>query len=164
MDFITRLRIGGVGIGKKGTISIAPIYDEVNSFDDGTGWIEPDNWDKTKAVFFKDLPPLLRAIVPNIGRKSIQKQLQGHGMGKHSTEEIYAIGIAALTALSDFLADKTFFFGDEPTSLDASAYEILANILGTPFNSPIKNRAQQLNNIVAYCDRGGDRYYPISPG
>ncbi len=125
-------------------------------------WIEPDNWEKTKAVFFKDLPPLLRAIVPNIGRKSIQKQLQGHGMGKHSSAEIYAIGIVDLIALSDFLADKPFFFGNEPTSLDASAYGMLANILGTPFDSPIKDRAQQLNNIVAYCARIRDRYYPIS--
>ena len=85
-------------------------------------------------------------------------------MGKHSSAEIYAIGIADLTALSDFLADKPFFFGNEPTSLDASAYGILANILGTPFNSPLKDRAQQLTNIVAYCDRIRDRYYPIYAG
>ncbi|WP_295614063.1 glutathione S-transferase family protein [Chamaesiphon sp. GL140_3_metabinner_50] len=127
-------------------------------------WIEPDNWEKTKAIFFKDLPPLLRATVPNIGRKNMQKQLEGHGMGKHSSAEIYAIGIADLTALSDFLADKPFFFGDEPTSLDASAYGILANILETPFNSPLKDRAQKSNNIVAYCHRIRDRYYPISAG
>jgi glutathione S-transferase len=125
-------------------------------------WIEPKNWETTKAVFFNELPPLLKAIIPNLGRKSIQKQLQGHGMGKHSSAEIYAIGIADLLALSDFLSDKPFFLGTEPTSLDASAYGILANILGTPFDSPIKDRAQQLNNIVAYCDRIRDRYYPQS--
>ncbi|WP_310483468.1 glutathione S-transferase C-terminal domain-containing protein [Chamaesiphon sp. VAR_48_metabat_403] len=49
-----------------------------------------------------------------------------------------------------------------PTTLDASAYGILANILGSPFDSPLKERARQLNNIVAYCDRMRDRYYPIS--
>jgi glutathione S-transferase len=98
--------------------------------------------------------------VPNMLRKNNQKKLQGHGMGKHSSEEIYAIGIADLIALSDFLADKLFFFGNKPTSLDASAYGILANILWAPFDSPIKNKAQQLNNIVAYCDQMRDRYYP----
>jgi Glutathione S-transferase, C-terminal domain len=82
-------------------------------------------------------------------------------MGKHSSEEIYAIGIADLTALSDFLSDKPFFFGSEPTSLDAAAYGILANILWAPFDSPIKNKAQQLANIVAYCTRMRDQYYPI---
>jgi glutathione S-transferase len=58
------------------------------------------------------------------------------------------------------MKSQKFFFGDEPTSLDASAYGILANILGSPFASPVKDRAQQLNNIVAYRDRIRDRYYP----
>jgi glutathione S-transferase len=123
-------------------------------------WIEADNWETTKAIFFSELPPIIKSIVPNMLRKNNQKKLQGHGMGKHSSEEIYAIGIADLIALSDFLADKLFFFGNKPTSLDASAYGILANILWAPFDSPIKNKAQQLNNIVAYCDRMRDRYYP----
>ena len=122
-------------------------------------WSEPKNWEMTKAVSFKELPALLKATVPNLARKDMQKQIQGHGMGKHSFEEIYAIGIADLVALADFLGDKKFFFGDEPTSLDASAYGILANILGTPFDSPLKDKAQQLNNIVGYCDRIRDRYY-----
>jgi glutathione S-transferase len=123
-------------------------------------WIEPANWEKTKAIFFSELPPIIKSIVPNIARKDTQKQLKGQGMGKHSSEEIYAIGITDLTALSDFLSDKTFFFGAEPTSLDASAYGILANILWSPFDSPIKKKAQQLDNIVAYCTRMRDRYYP----
>jgi glutathione S-transferase len=122
-------------------------------------WIDPKNWEITKEVFFKEFPPILKAIVPSLARKDMQKQLQGHGMGKHSSEEIYAIGIADLLALSDFLSNKQFFFGDRPTALDAAAYGILANILGTPFDSPLKEKAQQLNNIVAYRDRVRDRYY-----
>jgi glutathione S-transferase len=122
-------------------------------------WIEPANWEITKEVFFKDLPPIIKSIVPNLAQKDTRKKLECHGMGKHSSEEIYAIGIADLLALSDFLSDKQYFFGDKPTSLDASAYGILANILGSPFDSPLKERAQQLNNIVAYRDRIRDRYY-----
>jgi glutathione S-transferase len=125
-------------------------------------WMEPANWETTKEVFFKELPPILKAIVPGIARKDTHKQLAGHGMGKHSAEEIYAIGIADLLALADFLGDKPFFLGDKPTSLDASAYGILANILGTPYDSPLKDKAQQLTNIVAYRDRIRDLYYPTA--
>jgi glutathione S-transferase len=125
-------------------------------------WIEPENWEITKATFFSELPPIIKSIVPNQLRKVNQKKLQAHGMGKHSREEIYAIGVADITALSDFLADKSFFFGNEPTSLDASAYGILANILWAPFDSPMRKKAQQLDNIGAYCDRMRDRYYPTT--
>jgi glutathione S-transferase len=122
-------------------------------------WSEPENWEKTKEAFFGSLPPLLKTFVPNLVRKDMLKKLIGHGIGKHSNTEIYNIGIADLIALSDFLADKQFLFGDEPTSLDASAYGILANILWSPFNSVLKDRAETLDNIFAYCHRIRDRYY-----
>jgi glutathione S-transferase len=122
-------------------------------------WIEPANWVKYKAELFGNLPPIIRSVVPSIIRNSNRKKLDGHGMGKHRPEEIYAIGNADLIALSDFLGEKTFFFGSEPTSLDASAYGILANILWAPLDSPLREKAQQLENLGRYCDRIRDRYY-----
>jgi glutathione S-transferase len=80
--------------------------------------------------------------------------------GDRCAAEIYAIGGADITALSDFLADQPFFFGSQPTTLDASAYGILTSILRTPLESPLKYQAQQLANLPAYCDRMRDRYYP----
>jgi glutathione S-transferase len=123
-------------------------------------WVENDNWEITKKAYFADLPPVIGSIVPNLLRQGARKKLQAQGIGKHSAAEIYAIGIADLMALCDFLADKPFFLGNEPTTLDAAAYGSLANILWPPYNSPLKAKAQQLNNIVAYCDRMRDRYYP----
>lgn len=125
-------------------------------------WQEPANWEKTKAALFSNLPPILKSIVPNIVRNKTRQKLQGHGMGKHSAAEIYAIGCADIVALSDFLADKPFFLGAQPTSLDASAYGILVSMLWTPIESPVKAQAQQLPNLTAYCERMRDRYYPLS--
>ena len=48
----------------------------------------------------------------------------------------------------------------EPTSLDASAYGILANILWLPLDSPLREKAQELANLGDYCTRIRDRYYP----
>jgi glutathione S-transferase len=125
-------------------------------------WQEPANWEKTKAALFGDLPSILKPIVPNIVRNKTRKSLQNHGLGKHSTAEIYTIGCADITALSDFLADKPFFLGTEPTSLDASAYGILTSVLRTPIQSPMQDHAQQLPNLSSYCERMSDRYYPSS--
>jgi glutathione S-transferase len=126
-------------------------------------WQEPANWEQTKAGLFPGLPPIISFLVPNMIRNQTRQKLQGHGLGKHSAAEIYAIGCADLTALSDFLAAKPFFLGDQPTSLDASAYGILANILWTPTVSPMQAHTQQLSNLTAYAERMRDRYYPISP-
>ena len=81
-------------------------------------------------------------------------------MGRHSREEILAIGKADITALADFLADKPFFLGAEPTSLDATAYPFLANVPWFPLDTPIKAHAAARPNPQSYCERMKARYYP----
>jgi glutathione S-transferase len=125
-------------------------------------WQEPANWPIIKEAFFQDLPLFLKSIVPPIARRATSKNLYGHGMGRHSAAEIYSIGNTDLLALADFLAAKPFFMGDRPTSLDASAYGLLANILWVPLPSPLQDTARQLTNLNSFCERLRDRYYPTT--
>ena len=83
----------------------------------------------------------------------------GHGMGRHSEDEIFAIGRRDVDALADFLADKPFMLGKEPSSLDATAHAFLANLLWAPVESPIRRHAQARPNLEAYCQRMKARYY-----
>jgi len=122
-------------------------------------WQDPVNWEQTRKIYFGALPPILRAIVPIIARKKTFQNLKGHGMGRHTAAEIYQMGITDLNALSDFLGDKPFFMGNQPTTLDASAYGFLANILWVPLESPLKERAEMLGNLSAYCQRMKAQYY-----
>jgi glutathione S-transferase len=50
--------------------------------------------------------------------------------------------------------------GEEPTSLDATAYAWLAHILWVPFQGPVKEYAVSLPNLAAYCHRMKEQYYP----
>jgi glutathione S-transferase len=122
-------------------------------------WQVQENWEKTKVAFFEDFPPILRNIIPVVARKQTLKNLLGQGMGLHTPEEVYRIGKRDLTAISDFLADKPYMMGEEPTSLDATAYGLLANILWVPIESPLKNYAEKLANLSPYCQRVRSRFY-----
>ncbi|WP_299416075.1 glutathione S-transferase family protein [Acaryochloris sp. IP29b_bin.148] len=122
-------------------------------------WVDPKNWPQTKAVYFSDLPPILRTIVSKIALNQVTQNLKGHGMGRHTASEIYQIATLDLQALSDFLQDKRYFMGSQPTTLDASAYSVLANILNDTLVSPLRDQALQLQNLVAYCDRMHQAYY-----
>lgn len=123
-------------------------------------WIEEPGWQLSKAAFFSKLPVPLKWFVPAMARRGLKKELWGHGMGRHSREEIYAIGCADLTALGDFLGDKAFFMGAQPTSLDACAYAFLANLLWVPLDSPLKQHALKYPNFEAFCRRMKAKYYP----
>lgn len=43
-------------------------------------------------------------------------------MGVHSPEEVSQFGCTDLKVLSDTLADKPFFFGDEPTTVSVNNF------------------------------------------
>jgi glutathione S-transferase len=122
-------------------------------------WIVDEHWAVTKRDFFAGLPPVLFQLVTTLARRGQRRQLHGHGMGRHSREEIYALGRADIAALSDWLGDKPFFMGAQPTSLDATAYAFLANLLWVPLDTPLTRAARERQNLVGYCDRVKTRYF-----
>ena len=122
-------------------------------------WAVDENWALTKPAFFGSLPPGVRDLVAALARRGQLRALRGHGVGRHTSGEIYALGCADLTALSDFLTDKPFLLGAEPTALDAAAYAFLTNLLWVPIDSPLTRHARSFANFIAYVKRMKQRYY-----
>ena len=124
-----------------------------------TRWADETGWRKTREAFFAALPAPLRWFVPTLARRALLAEMRGHGMGRHSVAEIHAIGCRDVTAIADFLADKPFMLGPRPTSLDATTYAFLANLLWAPVDSPIRRSALQRPELQAYCERMKARYF-----
>lgn len=124
-----------------------------------TRWIDAAGFALVREAFFARLAPPLRWVVPHLARRGLRRQLHAQGMGRHSREEIMQIGCRDIAALAAFLGSKPYFLGEQPTSLDASAYAFLANIVQVPLDSPIKQEALGHANLVAYCERMKTRYY-----
>jgi glutathione S-transferase len=127
-----------------------------------TRWEEDASWQILKEAYFGGLPPIVKNIVPIIARKSSRQNLRGHGMGRHNAKEVYEIARLDITALADFLGDKLYFFGDKPSSLDATAYGVLANILWVPIDTPLKEYANQFPQLERFCQRMKEKYYSES--
>jgi glutathione S-transferase len=132
-------------------------------------WADERNWPTYKAVLMSFIAPGVseaqqEAIVTAL-RAGTLEQLRGHGMGRHRPDEVYAIGIADITAVSDFLGDKPFLMGAEPTTADAAVSAYLAHVLEVPLPSAAKDHGLGLANLVEYGKRMRDRFFPEkSPG
>ena len=122
-------------------------------------WVEPEGWALTRPSFFQGLKAPLAWIIPSMARRGMRAELHGHGMGRHSREEVHALGCRDLTALAEFLGDKPFIMGEQPSSLDAVVYSFLANLLWVPLETPVKAHAQQYPQLESYCQRMKSRYY-----
>jgi len=122
-------------------------------------WVSDEIWPRLKENFFGGLPFFLKDIVAKKVRKGVINNLQGQGLGRHSEQEIKQIMAADLRALSDFLGDKSFFFGDKASTLDAVAYGFLAELALAPLQSSFTEVVKSYPNLVSFCHRVQKAYY-----
>lgn len=122
-----------------------------------------ENWQTNKQAIFGVLPPVIRDLAASLYRRRINSQITGHGAGRLTHEELFELGKEDIDSLADFLAGKPYFMGDQPTSLDASAYGILVNTLGCPIKSPLKDHALSHKNLLNYCRRMQAEFFPELP-
>jgi glutathione S-transferase-like protein len=122
-------------------------------------WAKDDTWPILKEGFFGSLPIPLKWILPKIIRNQVLKMLKGQGIAKHSDHEIQHVLRRSLDSLSTLLAEKDFLFGENPSSLDATAYGLLAEFISVEFDNPFNQIAKSYPSLVSYCQRIEKRYY-----
>lgn len=122
-------------------------------------WVVDEHWAITGPAYFGALPRVIRRLVMRMVRRATIRQAQAQGIGRHTREEVYAIGSADLVALAEQLGSSYYFLGSQPTSIDASAYAFIANLLWTPIDSPLTRAAKGHANLVAYAERMKARYF-----
>jgi len=123
-------------------------------------WMRDDTWPTVKEAFFGNLPFPLGLIVPSIVRRGVKSALMKHGIGKHTDAEILEIAQDTLENLSTLLGDKKYFFGEKPSTLDAAAYSFLAQLTISNLDTPLHRMAKGFDNLVSYCRRITDNYFP----
>ncbi|CAD6872849.1 glutathione S-transferase family protein [Methylomonas fluvii] len=119
-----------------------------------------ENWQINKQAIFQGLPQPMADMVAAIYRLRIRGQLRGHGIGRLPAAEIFELGRRDVAALSAALHGKMFLLGNQPSSVDASTYGILINLLACPVSSPVKDYALSQVALVDYCRRIQSRYFP----
>ena len=114
--------------------------------------------EKIKPLYFDELPKFMKSFVPEIIRRQFTKVLYGQGIGRHNRDDVYQLGKEDMLAISTLLGDQNFMLGNEVSSVDATAYAFLANIIQVPIESPLKEYANTLPNLAAYCDRMKEKF------
>ena len=115
-------------------------------------WLDEEGWPLFADAVFGRLRQPFRRVGEFWYREYVRKMLHLQGLGRHSRDEIYALARADLEAMAELLGDKPFFMGDRITTIDASAYGCLANILLIPLETELKRIAAGLPSLAAWCE------------
>ena len=123
-------------------------------------WQDEAGWRQCAPVFFRSLTRLWKLFLPKIVRKKMIKALYIQGTGRHQRLEVIHMGIKVLDAIAAILDNNNFFLGKQISSIDATAFAFLANIVWLPYEDVLKTHAFSHQNIVLFCDRMWDFLYP----
>jgi glutathione S-transferase len=123
-------------------------------------WMDDVNFRNGPLRFFDRVPAPVRPLVAALIRRKVRGALRGHGMGRHSDDQILALGTRSIDAIAEFLADKPFFFGAEPTGVDATVFAFVAGTLCPHFTSKTRTAAERHDNLRRYVGRMTARFYP----
>lgn len=109
-------------------------------------------------------PPSGAGLGFSVSQKMYQRKmrsyLDGHGLGRHSKEELYQIAEKDLKALSDLLGEKEYLLGDTPSSFDCTVFGLVANILYAGMENPMCTYIQEnAKNLSGLCERMKEAYW-----
>ena len=79
---------------------------------------------------------------------------------RHSHEDIVESALRDWRAVLTVMGDGPYFFGDEPTGIDAVVFGALATSVLTPIESPIRDFLRSQPGLVSYLERMRARFFP----
>jgi glutathione S-transferase len=124
-----------------------------------THFLRDEGWQHMRARF-DSLPAIVRPLVTRTVRGRVKEMLWKQGVLRHSHEDIIESALRDWRAVLTVMGDGPFFFGDEPTGVDAIVFGALATSLLTPIESPIRDFLRSQRALVAYADRMRERFFP----
>ena len=122
-------------------------------------WKEEESWKHVKKIFQPFMPPVVGGIILSRIRKTFLEDFSIPLVTENSKEDIYELSKEAIAAISKYLGEKPYFFGNEPTETDALLYGFLIQLIWVPWDSPMKQQAIEMKNLVPYCQRMQERYW-----
>ncbi len=123
-------------------------------------WVDDANFRNGPAKFFERVPAPVRPFIMAMVRRKLRATLHGQGIGRHSPDEILALATRSIDAMADFLGDKSFFMGSEPTGVDATMFAFACGMLCPLFESRARAAAERRSNLSRYVGRMTARFYP----
>lgn len=111
---------------------------------------------------FSGIPSFLVGFFLKRVGKQVKAQAVGQGIGRHTKDEVRAMGMQDMKALSDFLGDKPFMMGDKPTELDCVLFGFTCQILYTMKPDHLYRKALEtdLVNLKEHMLRVKAKYWP----
>ncbi len=118
-------------------------------------WFPEDGYRAMAAEFATFVPKVALPLVRRMQKKKLYEQ----GTGRHTFDEIVAIGRADWDAIADVLGDNAFVLGERPRTIDATLFGFLEATLSFPVDTPLSQHVRSKANLLAFRERMRSRWW-----
>jgi glutathione S-transferase len=122
-------------------------------------WTNRANFARGIAKMFDVIPAPVRPLARLVMRRRTIGRTRGHGMGRHSRDQIERLAIKDLETLATIMGSRSFLMGERPCAADAAVFGMIAAILTPILESRVIDAASSHSNLVKYRDRMMERYF-----
>ena len=119
-------------------------------------WVLTDHHPLMVETWFGMIPGILRGFITKKIFKDVKKAAEAQGIGRHSTDDIYKMGMRDVKAVETLLGDKNFMFGDQVREVDATVYAFLSSAVTKPFVTPVSDYIESRPKLMDYIKRVDD--------
>jgi glutathione S-transferase len=113
---------------------------------------------------FDPVPAIVRPFVTRVVNRQIAKILWTQGISRHSDQEILDRALRDWRAVLEVMSKGPYFFGQEPTGIDAVVFGALATTVLTPIESPVRDFLRVQPGVLEYASRMLERFFPEMAG
>ncbi|MBV8123724.1 MAG: glutathione S-transferase family protein [Paucibacter sp.] len=107
----------------------------------------------------RPLVPVIAPVLLQLARRRAHHQAWAQGTGRWSVEEIEQTAIDGLAAIGDFLGDRPYLMGDQPSSIDAAGFAWIHALTQHSMCARVAAQVRKDARLMAYHDRMRDRYW-----
>jgi glutathione S-transferase len=127
-------------------------------------WMDRGNFKKGVGTMFGIVAPPLPPIAKVMSRRMNAARLRGHGLGRHTRDEIAQLAEKDIETLAVLLGDRPFIMGEKPCGADETVFGLVTSILTSPLESALWTSMKKRANLVWYRDRLTLQFFPARSG
>uniref|UniRef100_A0A8C6ZII7 Failed axon connections homolog, metaxin like GST domain containing n=2 Tax=Nothoprocta perdicaria TaxID=30464 RepID=A0A8C6ZII7_NOTPE len=124
-------------------------------------WVENLHETRKMISMYGPFSDLLKWILCHLTKGIVKREMYGHGIGRFSEDEIYALMEKDMRSLAGLLGDKKYIMGPKLSTVDATVFGHLAQAMWTlPGTRPERLIKGELINLAMYCERIRRKFWP----
>ena len=114
-------------------------------------WRDPRFWPLFRDEILRTHPSVTEAGMEQARQYNFERY-RYQGIGRYESDAVFERGLSDLRVLADLTPERGFFFGAEPSSIDAGIYGFVANIYFYKIDTPLKEFVASRPNLVQHCN------------